>query len=206
MITFLPSGIPLILGFNKLKRLTPEVKLIFWMSALTFVLSAWSTGLWLFEMNNLFIGHFYVVLQTLLIMKIYQLLNQGSAIEKGITIGMYVFFLAGIFLTVFVEPLIGFNPIGRMIAALILVSLSLLYFFKLLSGPTDIRLEKTPMFWFNSGVLLYFFCTLFIFVFSIYVPTNKALNIPVWVLHSILFWIFFILCSIAVWVSLRRTQ
>ena len=201
-----PCLFPVTVSLGQFKRLTAISTWLVWLSVITFFLSALSLGLWFRSENNLFIGHFHVIIQTMILLKISHIVFRGEGIEKWVSRIIWLFAASSVGVIIFFEPLLGFNAINRLISALLMVSISLYYFYKALSQTAEEKFEKRPMFWLNSAVLIYYFCTQSLFVFTNYIMDNKILAIPVWVLHSILFWIFFILCSIAVWVSLRRTQ
>ena len=173
------------------------------MSAITFFLSAWSLVLWFDSRNNMFLGHFHVLIQFILIIRIYQLVLKAKSFKKWLSVLMIVGSITLTILSLAIEPFSEFNPLGRMVSAIVLVSVAIAYFFKVLRHEGKGHEQLSAMLWFNSAVLIYFFTTQSIFVYANYVVDNKPLAIPVWVLHSILFWIFFILCAISVRVSLR---
>ncbi|MGB0524445.1 MAG: hypothetical protein ACPGJS_15850, partial [Flammeovirgaceae bacterium] len=138
----------------------PSIKLIVWLSGIAFVLSATSSVLWLLGVNNLFTGHIYTPIQFILIVCIYQLTLKSISSKWFIALNI-LFVTFSILNTVYLQPLSIHNSYARTISSIILVGLSILYFQQALQNPTNHQAEKIPMFWFNSGVLLYFFCTLF---------------------------------------------
>lgn len=75
----------------------------------------------------------------------------------------------------------GFNTIGRSVECLLIAFLALLLFYKFFKQEEDIFIERSPLFWINVGVLIYFSGAFFTFVFSKYILSDQ----PLWILHNV---------------------
>jgi len=202
LFSCVPTVFPFIVGILHYARLNRQQKYMMWLSFCTFIVGVWSVILWLYKQNNLFIGHFYTVIQFILIVKIYQSNFQGKA-KRGLSILIYLFIILAVYNTLYLQPLAVHNSNITTLRSVCLLLLILAFFFKAITAPKVYRLEKIPLFWFSSGALIYFFCSIFIFAISNSILPAKfiPISIPLWVLHNIFMWIFFILATIAVWIS-----
>lgn len=94
-----------------------------------------------------------------------------------------------------------FNSYSTAIEGLVLILFSLIFFYKTLQDLKIKHLEREPLFWISTGVLLYFSSSLFIFLFTNYVnSSNRALFI-IWGIHGIFSILLNISYSIALWVK-----
>jgi len=201
-----PTLLPFLVGVPFFKRLPTPAKLMVWLSLIIFVSGAWSAYLWAHSQNNLFIGHIYTVVQFIIIVRIYQLTYQYKYNTRWLSWLMVGFALLAVLNALFLEPLSLHNTLARAVSGGILVFLSLVFFFQTMAQPKTYRAERLPMFWFSSGVFLYFFCTLLILATPNILLQFRSLSIPLWIVHNIFLWLFFVLITIAVWISAKRQK
>lgn len=104
------------------------------------------------------------------------------------------------------EGFFHFNAYIRALEGLILISLALLYFYKLLKDLKIQRIEREPVFWVSLGVLLYFSGSLFLFLISnvLNQEATKTLSMTIWGIHSFLNIMLNIILAIALWVKQPR--
>ena len=74
-----------------------------------------------------------------------------------------------------------FNTIGRSVECLAIIFLALWLFYQFFRQEEDIFIERSPLFWINVGLLIYFSGAFFTFVFSKYILTDQ----PLWILHNV---------------------
>lgn len=203
LFSCVPTIFPFLVGLLHFPRLNLQQKGMMLLSLVTFIVGLWSVGLWLNKENNLFIGHFYTVIQFHIIVIIYLLTFQSTAMKRLLIVLMITFTAFSIINTLNYQPLEKHNSNASTLGNILLIFLALTFFFKTITRPKEYRLERMYMFWFNSGVLLYFFCSLFIFAISNSLLPAKfwSASIPIWMLHNVFMWIFFILTTVAVWIS-----
>lgn len=76
--------------------------------------------------------------------------------------------------------------------------LALLFFRRALKLQQALHIERTPMFWFNAGHLIYFAGNLSVFAFSNFIlEISNQLHEAVWGIHSVLLILLYISYSIA---------
>ena len=101
---------------------------------------------------------------------------------------------------IYPSNLFEFNSWARMIESLVLIILSMLWFIKIFQEMKIVKLSEHPMFYINSGVLLYFAGNFFIFTYyNLVVNQNQELMSNIWNIHSVLNIVFNILLAIAIW-------
>lgn len=151
--------------------------------------------------NNLFLLHIFTIIEFALIALIYQ----GSLKvfkRKNIMYGLIAgFSIYSILNSLFHESIFQFNAYARAIEALIIISISLLYFYSTLKNMTEKHLERSPIFWVSAGSLLYFSSSLFIFIYSNILFGDNRNSITIWGLHAIMSIIHYIFYTIALWVK-----
>ncbi|CCH02947.1 hypothetical protein FAES_4948 [Fibrella aestuarina BUZ 2] len=110
----------------------------------------------------------------------------------------------------FIQPPTGGNAYARGLEAILVIALALLAFYKLLNELSARRLDKQPIFWINTGFLLYFAGSLFFLLFSnvVLYDSNQTLKFAVFALHVLLIVMMHVLISIGLWFSpsLRATS
>lgn len=200
--TFLGTLIPVCIGLLHYRKLKPSAKNIVWLAFVSFVFDIVGRVLWWNKIPNLFVGNMYAIIEFAIISFIYKF-EFKSFIPKywletvvGVTVCFFLYNLLwgqGFFFN---------NTLSKTIESVLLILFSLLYFHKTIKELKITRLEATPMFWFNSGVLLYFSGSLFIFIFSNYLLTySKELGIQIWAIHAFFMMLFYFTISIALWVN-----
>ncbi len=127
---------------------------------------------------NYFILQLYGIFEALLLFLFYGIVLEKS--KKWIIVIGIVFTLFYIYDAIWIEP-DQFNTIGRSVESFIMIVLSLTLFYQFFRKEDDIFLDKSPLFWINIGILIYFSGALFSFVMSSVILTSKLS----WVFHNI---------------------
>ena len=71
---------------------------------------------------------------------------------------------AMVFNVIFIESIQSYPSVSNTILSVLLIILSLVYFYEMLSRQEFTYIEKQGMFWINSGVLFYYAITIFLFM------------------------------------------
>lgn len=119
--------------------------------------------------NNLPLLHIYTYFEFILL---YIIFSFHIVPLRNKTLKWFSIILFGILVgtdAILRHKLFKFNDISRSVETLIIISFCITYFYALLKNLPNRYLERTPMFWINVGLLLYFSSSLFIFIFSNYV-------------------------------------
>lgn len=203
--TFLGTLIPVCIGLLHYRKLRPSAKNIVWLVFVSFVFDIAGRILWWNKIPNLFVGNVYAIVEFAIISFIYKFEFKNFIpqywLEAVVGISL-IFFLYNLF---WGQGFFFNNTLSKTVESVLLILFSLLYFHKTIKELQIAQLEATPMFWFNSGVLLYFSGSLFIFIFSNYLLIySQELGIQIWAIHAFFMMLFYFTISIALWVNHKR--
>jgi hypothetical protein len=114
--------------------------------------------------NDLFLIHLFDIMAAVFFTLIYQRAFYKQAFKKMTLIFGITAFAGMIFNVIFIESIWSFPSVSNTILSVLLIILSLVYFYELLSRQEFTYIEKQGMFWINSGVLFYYAITIFLFM------------------------------------------
>lgn len=136
---------------------------------------------------NLPLLHLYTVVEFSIIVQLfsYQFPTLRKPPVKWSLIGGFLLIALG---NAFIwGSVFGFNDIARSLESFLICIFCLWYFYDMLRRLPERYPEKTPMFWINIGLLIYFAASLFIFIFSNYVLSeDDRLSLLSWNVHGLL--------------------
>ncbi len=196
---------PLLCSVFKLKSLNRvQIGLIYILIAVLLVESI-SSILWYKKLNNLPLYHFYTIVEFLLIVNIYKKELSKKFTKKFFTLLSIGFVIFAIINTLFFQNLQTFNSNVTSLLGLIVIFFSLSYFYALLKEVKYSSLETNPMFWINSGFLIYFSSNLILFFInnSVFKGSTEA-SFTLWGLHAFINIVLTIFYTIAIWVHPKR--
>jgi len=152
---------------------------------------------------NLFLLHIYTLVEFNIIALFYRRFF-STFYPKWLVIVLLLIFNSFVILnTLFLQPLTVFNTYARGLESLMVIGLAILCFYKMLTE-LDIKHPETyPVFWINTGFLLYFAGSLILFVLAniaIEQP-NQSLSLMSWGLHSCLFVLMHLAIGLGLWLS-----
>ncbi len=191
---------PFLFGIFRYKYLQVQLKwifLLFGLGSLTELVSfIYKT---LVNPNNVWIFNFYQILETTIIIIFYSMLTQVK-LKKRL---LYLFIILFTIVSVYQISNIGsarLNDLSFSIESIIVVLLTILNFHSILKKQVYTNILNAPIFWINSGFLIFYFGNLFLHIFSKYLQAH-AINafFELWVFHSIFNIILYILISIGFW-------
>lgn len=162
--------------------------------------------LWWSSTNNLPLLHLYIIVEFALLGWMYHLYLYKLLGRYLIPLIIVAFCTFSIINSLFIQSIFTFNTYARAIENLLLILLSLAYFYKMLKELKVKYLEKDPMFWINSGILVYFSGNLFIFIFSNYILPHKSLNMLFWSIHATLNLFIYTFYAIGLWLSRQNSE
>lgn len=90
-----------------------------------------------------------------------------------------------------------FNTIGRSLESIVFLFLAMKLFYQFFRKEEDIFLDKSPVFWINVGILVYFSGAFFTFIFSEYILDPRT--VPMWRLHNSSNFLKNLFFAIALW-------
>ena len=147
--------------------------------------------------NNLFLLHFYTILEFILLTLIFR----NYLPKKFVWWIIGLFSVAALINSVFIEKLGTFNVIARSVSAFLIMCYVMRYFWITLRDMKMRYLERQPMFWISCGALLYYAASFFIFIFSNDILPLADLWWTYWGVHAIFTILVYTFYSIALWVG-----
>ena len=107
----------------------------------------------------------------------------------------------------FIEGWLTFNTYPLWIASVFIISICILFLFKLFKELKVFHLEHDPLFWISSGLLFYFSGTLFLFITShYYYNTEQGLHLQVWSINHFLNILVNILIAVGFYYEQRKNR
>lgn len=143
---------------------------------------------WLFKINNIFLSHFYFIIQFVLLSFFYRELFKGKNQKRVINAVMITIISIIIIQYIFTPGLFNkFNLSEIVLTSVPLIMYSIIHFYNILG-------KKKEYVYINSGVLLYLSGSTLLFVAGNYiVASDSILNKSIWIINSILFVVYQIL-------------
>lgn len=153
-----------------------------------------------YHLNNLWLLHYYTVLEFSFIVWFYGIILQGFVPSKAIWAIGVGFGILSLLNSIYLQPLSEFNTYARSLEGILVILLALAWYFRTLTEMKVKRLQDEPLFWVNSGFLLYFSGSVLLFAVSNYLLSlNHSLNLYIWAFHGIFSVLLYLFVSIGVW-------
>jgi hypothetical protein len=192
--------VPFLFAIFRYKYLKSEHKwllLLFGLGSLTELVSRIYANI--VSPNNVWLFNIYQILETTIIIIFYSMLTQVK-LKKRL---LYLFIILFTIVSVYQISNIGYarlNDLSFSIESIIVVLLTILNFHSILKKQVYTNILNAPIFWINSGFLIFYFGNLFLHIFSKYLQVH-AINafFELWVFHSMFNIILYILISIGFW-------
>ncbi|OEK00276.1 hypothetical protein BFP97_01550 [Roseivirga sp. 4D4] len=197
----------MLIGVIKFQRLNYLQRLVFIIVLIALVNEALATYLRMRGVNNLWVYHLFVPCTFLVVLRIYKRVFEEVITRRvfnAISIG---FLLFAVLNSLFIQPLDVFNSNTITVSSVLYILLSITYFHQLLRGTALLALERTPMFWLNTGVLIYYSGTLLLYVMVNYVAglgETAKVSISLWALNILFNIILNVFYALALWVSPQK--
>ncbi|UHG93775.1 hypothetical protein [Spirosoma oryzicola] len=152
---------------------------------------------------NLFLLHIYTLIEFNIIALFYRRFFSNFYPKWLIIVLLTVFNSFAVFNTLFLQPLTVFNTYARGLESLMVIGLSILCFYKMLTELDIKRPETNPVFWINTGFLIYFAGSLILFILAnvAIAQPNQSLSLMSWGLHSCLFVLMHLAFGLGLWLS-----
>lgn len=195
--------VPLLVGiFFRFKSFNTIKYILFILLTISVIVALFSRYLWSLKENNLYLLHFYTVLEFCGWIVIYYLLFESVIMKKILFVLGISFIVFSVVNSVFLQPLSTFNSNSRSLESIILVGLSITYFFKIFKEKKVVYLERNDLFWLNSAALIYFSGSFLLFGFSNLLLQSNSYEIKeVWVIHALFLCMHYLLITIGLWIK-----
>ncbi len=163
-------------------------KIFTWYLLFIFILQIISFIFWYKGKNNLYLSHFYFIIQFLFLSLFYATLFKSK--KQKITVLLSATVVILIITVQYVQtPSLyhKFNLLEIVLTSLVIVSFSVIHFYNSLT-------EKTDFIYINSGIFIYLLSSTLIFCSGNFVnESNASLNKFLWLFNSILFVLYQVL-------------
>ncbi|GAP67858.1 hypothetical protein BA6E_101304 [Bacteroidales bacterium 6E] len=182
---------PLVLGLLNLKYLRDGWQWVFGFVVFGFIISMLIEHVFA-GVNNLFLMHLYVPLKFILFTGAYRHFLKGF-VSTRILVWVVVLFIGyNIFNTMFIQSITEYNSYPRALGSFLISIYAILWYLKTLTNMEIRRMRDEPVVWFNTGVLIYFAGSFFVFILSNQVLFQSVeLSKQVWLISSTLMVIFY---------------
>lgn len=157
----------------------------------------------LLHMRNLHILHVYTILEFNIIALFYWAFF-GTFYLRLLVPGIMVgFTVLAILNSLFLQSLSVYNTYARGLEAVLIIGMAVLCYYKILTELSTKRLDKDPVFWINTGFLLYFAGSLFFLILSnaLLVKSDRTLILTVFGLHALLMVLMHLFIGVGLWFS-----
>ena len=203
--SFVPF-LPLAIAVWNLKMLGKTLRPILWYLVAIVVIEIGATVMVKYHQNNLRLLHLLTILEFALIAWFYYEVLEGLLKRKIILAIVGLFSTAAIINSVFFQALTTFNTNARSLEGVLVIIFALLCFYKILSEMKIKRLDQEPVFWINTGFLLYYSGGVLLFAFSNYLlKFNKPINMYVWALHALFSTLLYVFIAVGLWKTRVRS-
>ncbi|RFZ84084.1 hypothetical protein DYU05_00135 [Mucilaginibacter terrenus] len=183
-------------GIITYKHLLRPYRIIFWFALFSFVINGTSIicsqG---FHLRTTGFIHLYTVFE-FVFLSVYFAEIYGPK-KRNIIYGLATLFvLFCIANTLFWQSTMIMNSYTRSVGAIILIGYSLVYFFKQDVHEETIEWSSEGLNWITAGLLLYYSCSLFMFIFFNYLLVPSTIVSIIWDVHNLILLIEYILFAI----------
>lgn len=196
--------IPLVLAIIQWKKLPADISILRWLlvtslitDIVSFILSQ------VLSIRNHVVGDIYMFIQFSLLLYIFSLQFDRKAILKIAYIALIGFYLIGLF---FLENYTASTVNSNAAASLIIIVVSILFFYKLLNELKIVNIHRLPILWISFATLFYYSGNLFLFLAGNYLQQVPESYKLMWILHNILNFAKNILLAVALWQSYRMMK
>lgn len=192
--------IPLAIALFQLKTASREQLILTTLVACSFITEVIANLLWYQFINNLAVYNSYALVNFNLLFLLYYY-QFGSKTKKFMVFVQILFNILAVLNTLFLQKISIFNSNLTTSAALVLIACALAYFYKLLKEIKYQKLEKNPLFWINSGVILYYSGSLILFLLgNVLAYPSLEVALAAWGLNSFFNLLLNTAYSIALWI------
>lgn len=188
--------LPLIIGACKYNLMDARLRVIFYYLILGSIFSIVTIALSAYGHNNLPFFHLYTLIEGIALLLFYRYCLKSNLNKFFYTTLLFFFIIFCLLNSFLIQSIFSFNTYSRFAEAVIIISLSLYLFYITLDVKTHERWYKNPLIFINMGLFIYFSSSLFLFLFSQLLLSDKNVNIIAWVMHASLLLAMYILFAI----------
>lgn len=199
-------ALSMIAGFVTLvqKKLTEGLTLFPFFLLLTLVVEIVGWQLSEKALNNADLYNFFSVAAFTYYMYLLMEVVYSRKAKKAILTVMAIYAVISLCNILFIQKINSFHTMTYSLGCLLIVVISMYYFYEILQAPRSIDLKKEPAFWIAAGLLFFYICTLPVlgvlnYLFSIPGAIARSLEQIIAILNVLLYSLFTIafICRIS---------
>ena len=200
--------LPILASILRFRDLTKGLRILAFYALVSFITDFSSLlVLEVFKSDNFIILHYFTFVEYGLLTLYYRSLSRNKNIRIFLVLSVAFFLLLDIIFSIIFKSIKAFDAYSTGIECILMIFISLCYFYSIFKELRIVRLERDPSFWINSGVLLYFAGTLFLFLCAdILLNSNKETYVKYWGINLIINIIFSVFLAIGIWITPRRSS
>lgn len=156
--------------------------------------------------NNMYLLHVYTVFEYIGWTVFYYQFFENKIIKKTFIVLSVLFVVFSIVNTIFWQPLDINNSHSRSLEGFLLLCFAVAWLYKVFVDSTIKNIEKHPVFWINTAVLIYFAGNFVLFTAQdlLFEITLKEF-IVAWTLHGLFLILHYLLISFGIWLKKHKT-
>lgn len=165
------------MGWYYFEKLSRELKVLLALLSLALVISLLLTPIGRIWGNNLFLFHFYTLIEYSLLAFLFSYWQTRKSVSRVMRISILVFTLIWVLFKFSIEGFSSMNNYSQSLANLLLSGMASYTLLSLLSEKVD-SIYSEPKFWVSSAVLIYHAGNLFLYAFPA--------GIAIWSIHNLI--------------------
>src|SRR5258706_3424851 len=160
---------PVLLGIINFKKLNKPFRILLFFFILSILFEIQASLLKPIYYNNMPGLHLFTVCEFIFLSLVYYYhFSKNSVLSRFIILNTCLFLLAASFDAFIINGILEPNNLSRTYSSISLVTMSLIFFYSFFKNDYEFYSWQYPMFWFNTGVLIYFALNLFYFMLNNY--------------------------------------
>jgi hypothetical protein len=198
MAVVVPATIvaPISIGGFKLQFLSRPLK-FFWIYLIFGgLVNVIATAMAYNNVNNLPLLHAYTLIEFIILSACYQNIITYPWFRLTTRIVVGAFAILCIINAGFIQSIYVYNSLTRSVETILILIYCLYYFRQSLDNATEITPDSKVLLFLNSGIIVYFGGSLFLFISSNLITTNLRLNTIFWLIHATLALFMYILFTL----------
>ncbi|EDM38763.1 hypothetical protein PBAL39_21860 [Pedobacter sp. BAL39] len=192
--------VPLFVSIFKFRSYTTALRIITLHLVLISFIGGYSAYLWALKKNNLPVLHIYTMVEFTTIMLFYAEVFKDK-IKRKWTVAIIGGFISFCLINAeYIQNWFVFNTYPRALQSFVIICACLYYYYQITHQTLYIQIEKSPIFWINTGFFIYFSGSFLLFMLSNYIlRMNSAFNMNVWMFHAFLSILMYTLIAVGLW-------
>lgn len=189
--------IPIIIAGSSYKLLSKPLKVFFFFNIFTFILNTLNIILSSLSIPDLYLIHLYTIFEFAFISWFYALQFKGFTV-KIIPPLVLVFSIWCVLNFFYIQTYTQLNSYTRSFESVIIIGYCLMFINNQSQTEASHKWETLSLNWINFGILIFYSCSFFIFMFSNYLLyVDKRITVVVWGIYDVILLFENILFAIA---------